>query len=54
MMLEENLNTKASISIAPIGTKNVDQTFNSKLSSSSGLFGRSTFVMRSFPFTELG
>ena len=54
MTSEENLNTKVSISIAPIGIKNVAQTFNSKLSSSSGLSGRSTFVMRSFPFTELG
>ena len=54
MTSEENLNTKVSISIEPIGIKNVAQTFNSKLSSSSGLFGNNTFVTRSFPFTERG
>ena len=53
MTSEENLNTKAFINIEPIGIKNVAQTFNSKLSSSSGLFGKNTFVTRSFPFTEL-
>ena len=54
MTSEENLNTKVSISIAPIGIKNVAQTFSLRLSSSLGLFGKNTFVTRSFPFTELG
>ena len=53
-MLEESLDIKVFINTEPIGIKNVAQTFNSKLSSSSGLFGRSTSVMRSFLFTELG
>lgn len=54
MTLEENLNTKVFINIEPIGIKNVAQTFNLRLSSSLGLFGKNTFVTRNFPFTELG
>ena len=54
MTSEENLNTKVSINIEPIGIKNVAQTSNSRLSSFLGFFGKNTFVMRSFPFTELG
>ena len=54
MTSEENLNIKVFTNTEPIGIKNVAQTFNSKLSSSSGLFGKNTFVTRSFPFTELG
>ena len=54
MMSGENFDIRAFINTAWTGIRNVVQTFSLKSNSSSGLFGKNTFAMRSFRFMALG